>query len=88
MASSMSGMFSGQQPTVSHPAGAAGAPGPPGLLPVTTGNRGPNNSTLVDDLEASFEVVTKQVYLYIITWPKLLMLQRRQCPHPFGTTAN
>ncbi|XP_048851784.1 mediator of RNA polymerase II transcription subunit 28 [Brienomyrus brachyistius] len=55
MASSMSGMFSGQQPTVSHPAGAAGAPGPPGLLPVTTGTRGPNNSTLVDDLEASFE---------------------------------
>ncbi|KAL4640363.1 mediator of RNA polymerase II transcription subunit 28 [Arapaima gigas] len=55
MASSMSGMFSGQQPSVPHPSGAPGAPGQPGLLPGPPGSRCQSNNTLVDDLEASFE---------------------------------
>lgn len=54
MASSVNGMFPGQQPTGAHPVG--GAPGPaqpsfPGPAP-----RGQGASTLVDELEASFEV--------------------------------
>ncbi|KAJ8272025.1 hypothetical protein COCON_G00108840 [Conger conger] len=55
MASSMGGMFPGQQPPGPHPAGAPGAPGQPGLLPVASGSRNQSNNTLVDDLEASFE---------------------------------
>ncbi|KAG1956712.1 mediator of RNA polymerase II transcription subunit [Pimephales promelas] len=51
MASSMGGMFTGQQPSGSHP---PTGPGQPGLLTGPPGNRGTNN-TLVDDLEASFE---------------------------------
>ncbi|XP_006629238.1 mediator of RNA polymerase II transcription subunit 28 [Lepisosteus oculatus] len=54
MASSMSGMFPGQQPPGPHPTGAPGGPGQPGLLPAATGARG-QSTTLVDDLEASFE---------------------------------
>ncbi|XP_026879823.2 mediator of RNA polymerase II transcription subunit 28 [Electrophorus electricus] len=49
MASSMGGMFPGQQPPGPHP--PAGVPGP---LAGPPGSRAPN-STLVDDLEASFE---------------------------------
>ncbi|KAJ8272009.1 hypothetical protein COCON_G00108680 [Conger conger] len=55
MASTMGGMFPSQQPPGSHPAGPAGAPGQPGLLPVASGSRNQSNNTLVDDLEASFE---------------------------------
>ncbi|XP_076874890.1 mediator of RNA polymerase II transcription subunit 28 [Brachyhypopomus gauderio] len=49
MASSMGGMFPGQQPPGAHP--PAGVPGP---LAGPPGGRA-SNSTLVDDLEASFE---------------------------------
>ncbi|XP_029115003.1 mediator of RNA polymerase II transcription subunit 28 [Scleropages formosus] len=55
MASSMSGMFAGQQPSVPHPPGAPGAPGQPGLMPGPSGSRCQSGNTLVDDLEASFE---------------------------------
>ncbi|XP_028833108.1 mediator of RNA polymerase II transcription subunit 28 [Denticeps clupeoides] len=55
MASSMGGMFPGQQPTGSHPVGGPGGPGQPGLLSGPSASRGPGSSTLVDDLEASFE---------------------------------
>uniref|UniRef100_A0A3P9MRX8 Mediator of RNA polymerase II transcription subunit 28 n=1 Tax=Poecilia reticulata TaxID=8081 RepID=A0A3P9MRX8_POERE len=53
MASSMNGMFPGQQPPGAHPVG--GPPGPaqpsfPGSAPRVQGN-----NTLVDELEASFE---------------------------------
>ncbi|XP_059409915.1 mediator of RNA polymerase II transcription subunit 28 [Carassius carassius] len=54
MASSMGGMFPGQQPTGSYPPTGPGGPGQPGLLTGPPGNRGANN-TLVDELEASFE---------------------------------
>lgn len=54
MASSMSGMFSGQQPPGVHPVGGPGVPGQPGFP--GTAARGPVNNTLVDELEASFEV--------------------------------
>lgn len=54
MASSMSGMFSGQQPSGAHPVGGPGGPGQPGF-PVTA-PRAPGSNTLVDELEASFEV--------------------------------
>lgn len=53
MASSMGGMFPGQQqPQPQPPPGAH--PPPPG--PVASGSRAAGN-TLVDDLEASFEVM-------------------------------
>ncbi|XP_077427825.1 mediator of RNA polymerase II transcription subunit 28 [Vanacampus margaritifer] len=53
MASSMSGMFPGQQPPTAHPVAGAGGPGQPGF-PVP-GNRSQGSNTLVDELEASFE---------------------------------
>uniref|UniRef100_A0A4W4F916 Mediator of RNA polymerase II transcription subunit 28 n=1 Tax=Electrophorus electricus TaxID=8005 RepID=A0A4W4F916_ELEEL len=53
MASSMGGMFPGQQPPGPHP--PAGVPGP---LAGPPGSRAPN-STLVDDLEASFEDISE-----------------------------
>lgn len=56
MASSMSGMFSGQQPTGAHPVGGPGGQGQPGF-PVAA-PRAQGGSTLVDELEASFEVGT------------------------------
>jgi len=55
MASSMSGMFSGQQPPGVHPVGAPGGPGQPGFPGAAT-TRGPGKNTLVDELESSFEV--------------------------------
>ncbi|XP_030644064.1 mediator of RNA polymerase II transcription subunit 28 [Chanos chanos] len=55
MASSMGGMFPGQQTSGSHPSGGPGAPGQSGLLPGSSVNRGSAGNTLVDDLEASFE---------------------------------
>lgn len=55
MASSMGGMFPGQQPPGPHQPTGPGGPGQPGLLTGPPGNRGANN-TLVDELEASFEV--------------------------------
>lgn len=54
MASSMSGMFSGQQPPGAHPVGGPGGPGQPGFPGPAT--RAPGGNTLVDELEASFEV--------------------------------
>lgn len=54
MASSMSGMFSGQQPSGAHPVGGPGGPGQPGFPGPAT--RAPGGNTLVDELEASFEV--------------------------------
>lgn len=54
MASSMSGMFSGQQPAGAHPVGGPGGPGQPGFPGTAT--RAPGGNTLVDELEASFEV--------------------------------
>lgn len=62
MASSMGGMFPGQQPPGSHPPTVPGGPGQQGLLTGPPGNRG-GNSTLVDELEASFEVGTFYYYL-------------------------
>lgn len=56
MASSMGGMFPGQQPSGPHGVGGPGGPAQPGLLPGTPGGRGQGSNTLVDDLEASFEV--------------------------------
>ncbi|RVE76063.1 hypothetical protein OJAV_G00004940 [Oryzias javanicus] len=53
MASSISGMFPGQQPPGSHPVGGPGAPGQPGF-PMGA-PRAQGNNTLVDELEASFE---------------------------------
>ncbi|KAM7419497.1 hypothetical protein PAMA_016556 [Pampus argenteus] len=51
MASSMSGMFPGQQPPTAHPGpGGPGQAGFPG-----TATRSPGSNTLVDELEASFE---------------------------------
>lgn len=55
MASSMGGMFPGQQPPGPHAPTAPGGPGQPGLLTGPPVNRATNN-TLVDELEASFEV--------------------------------
>lgn len=55
MAGSLSGMFANQPPGPPPPAGPPGGPGPAGLIPPPTGPRNPNN-TLVDELEASFEV--------------------------------
>lgn len=54
MASSMSGMFSGQQPSGAHPVGGPGGPSQPGFPGTAT--RAQGNNTLVDELEASFEV--------------------------------
>lgn len=54
MASSMSGMFSGQQQPGGLPVGGPGGPGQPGFPGTAT--RAPGNNTLVDELEASFEV--------------------------------
>lgn len=54
MASSMSGMFSGQQPSGAHPVGGPGGPGQPGFPGAA--NRPQGGNTLVDELEASFEV--------------------------------
>lgn len=54
MASSMSGMFSGQQPTGAHPVGGPGGQGQPGFPGAVPRAQGGN--TLVDELEASFEV--------------------------------
>lgn len=54
MASSMSGMFSGQQPTGAHPVGGPGGQGQPGFPAAAPRAQGGN--TLVDELEASFEV--------------------------------
>lgn len=54
MASSMSGMFPGQQPSGSHPVGGPGGPGQPSFAGTATRAQGSN--TLVDELEASFEV--------------------------------
>lgn len=65
MASSMSGMFSGQQPSGAHPVGGPGGqgqPGFPGAIP-----RAQGGNTLVDELEASFEVG-------IYNLPKLIVL--------------
>lgn len=56
MASSISGMFPGQQPPGSHPVGGPGAPGQPGF-PMGA-PRAQGNNTLVDELEASFEVAS------------------------------
>uniref|UniRef100_A0A3Q1F562 Mediator of RNA polymerase II transcription subunit 28 n=1 Tax=Acanthochromis polyacanthus TaxID=80966 RepID=A0A3Q1F562_9TELE len=53
MASSMGGMFPGQQPPGAHPVGGPGGPGQPGFPGGAT--RVPGNNTLVDELEASFE---------------------------------
>ncbi|CAF92151.1 unnamed protein product, partial [Tetraodon nigroviridis] len=53
MASSMSGMFSGQQPTGAHPVGGPGGQGQPGFPGAVPRAQGGN--TLVDELEASFE---------------------------------
>ncbi|XP_061768689.1 mediator of RNA polymerase II transcription subunit 28 [Nerophis ophidion] len=53
MASSMSGMFPGQQPPNPHTVPGAGAPGQPGFP--GTANRSQGSNTLVDELEASFE---------------------------------
>ncbi|TNM85787.1 mediator of RNA polymerase II transcription subunit 28 [Takifugu rubripes] len=53
MASSMSGMFSGQQAPGAHPVGGPGGPGQPGFPVATPRPQGGN--TLVDELEASFE---------------------------------
>lgn len=66
MASSMSGMFPGQQPPGQHPVGAPGGPGQPGFpVPVGPGPRGPGNNTLVDELEASFEVLGQYANLLL-----------------------
>uniref|UniRef100_A0A3Q0RC13 Mediator of RNA polymerase II transcription subunit 28 n=1 Tax=Amphilophus citrinellus TaxID=61819 RepID=A0A3Q0RC13_AMPCI len=54
MASSMSGMFTGQQPPGAHPVGGPGGPGQPSFA--STAPRAQGNNTLVDELEASFEV--------------------------------
>ncbi|XP_073799748.1 mediator of RNA polymerase II transcription subunit 28 isoform X1 [Danio rerio] len=70
MASSMGGMFPGQQPPGSHPPPGPGGPGQPGLLTGTPGNRGANN-TLVDELEASFEGLIS-VYRSFWMWPDRL----------------
>ncbi|KAM9314284.1 mediator of RNA polymerase II transcription subunit 28 [Pholidichthys leucotaenia] len=53
MASSMSGMFTGQQQPGQHPVGGPGGPGQPSFS--GTASRAPGNNTLVDELEASFE---------------------------------
>ncbi|KAM6939700.1 LOW QUALITY PROTEIN: mediator of RNA polymerase II transcription subunit 28 [Xenentodon cancila] len=53
MASSMSGMFPGQQPPGPHPVGGPSGPGQPGFPGSAPRPQGAN--TLVDELEASFE---------------------------------
>lgn len=55
MASSMGGMFSGQQQQQQQPPGAH----PPLPGPGASGNSRTPGNTLVDDLEASFEVRTR-----------------------------
>lgn len=57
MSSSMGGMFSGQQPSGTHPVGGPGGPTQPGFPGAATRVQGGN--TLVDELEASFEVGSK-----------------------------
>lgn len=54
MAGALGGMFANQPPGPPPP-GPPGGVGPAGLIPPPTGPRNPNN-TLVDELEASFEV--------------------------------
>ncbi|KAF7666754.1 hypothetical protein LDENG_00093270 [Lucifuga dentata] len=53
MASSVGGMFPGQQPPGGLPVGVPSGPGQPAFP--GTANRVPGNNTLVDELEASFE---------------------------------
>lgn len=66
MASSMSGMFSGQQAPGAHPVGGPGGPGQPGF-PVAA-PRAQGGNTLVDELEASFEVgIYNLTNLYVLT---------------------
>lgn len=57
MAGALGAMFANQQPgpPPPPPPGPPGGPGPAGLIPPPPGPRNPNN-TLVDELEASFEV--------------------------------
>ncbi|XP_032656714.1 mediator of RNA polymerase II transcription subunit 28 [Chelonoidis abingdonii] len=55
MAAALSGMFTNQPPGAPPPPLPPGGPGQAGLLPPAAGPRKPN-STLVDELEASFEV--------------------------------
>lgn len=59
MASSMSGMFPGQQQPGTHPVGGPGGPGQPGFP--GSAPRPHGNNTLVDELEASFEVGGRRV---------------------------
>lgn len=54
MASSLGGMFTGQLPGPPPP--PPGLPGQASLLQATPGAPRPSNSTLVDELESSFEV--------------------------------
>ncbi|XP_037753946.1 mediator of RNA polymerase II transcription subunit 28 isoform X2 [Chelonia mydas] len=54
MAAALSGMFTNQPPGPPPPPLPPGGPGQAGLLPAAAGPRNPN-STLVDELEASFE---------------------------------
>ncbi|XP_050804055.1 mediator of RNA polymerase II transcription subunit 28 isoform X3 [Gopherus flavomarginatus] len=54
MAAALSGMFTNQPPGAPPPPLPPGGPGQAGLLPASAGPRNPN-STLVDELEASFE---------------------------------
>lgn len=63
MASSMSGMFPGQQPPAPHPVGGPGGPGQPGFA--GTAGRAQGNTTLVDELEASFEV--EDIFMLTLT---------------------
>ncbi|KAL2780028.1 mediator of RNA polymerase II transcription subunit 28, partial [Daubentonia madagascariensis] len=53
MATPLGGMFSGQPPGPPQP--PPGLPGQPSLLQAAPGAPRPSNSTLVDELESSFE---------------------------------
>lgn len=54
MASSLSGMFPGAQPAGAHPVGGPGGQGQPAFP--SAAPRAQGGTTLVDELEASFEV--------------------------------
>lgn len=64
MASSMNGMFQGQQPPGAHPVG--GPPGPAQPSFSGTAPRVQGNNTLVDELEASFEVGGQRATLALL----------------------
>uniref|UniRef100_A0A2K5Z6Z0 Mediator of RNA polymerase II transcription subunit 28 n=1 Tax=Mandrillus leucophaeus TaxID=9568 RepID=A0A2K5Z6Z0_MANLE len=73
MAAPLGGMFSGQPP--GPPQAPPGLPGQASLLQAAPGAPRPSNSTLVDELESSFECIQK--FLDIARQTECFFLQKR-----------